>query len=294
MLGTIGTEGKLISIIIVNYNAGELLRACLESLHNYVTVPFEVIVVDNDSSDRSLQNLPDFKELKIVEAKANLGFAKGCNLGAKEASGTYFHFLNPDTEVTHNINECYVTAQNESTPAIYVTRLLDTNNNSERSSHPIPTIKNIYRMFTAPERVDKWFLGASVLLSRELFERLGRWSQEYFVYAEDLDLFYKALLANVPTIQTPSIVIHHQGGSSRQVWSDFERLERVEKSAIIFARKFGLTFDYFVFKHMAFAKVFWKKPTRSLISLFVFWKALISGTFRRVPSVDGSNLFPQS
>jgi GT2 family glycosyltransferase len=281
----------LVSIIIVNYNSGALLRACLESLRNFVTVPFEVVVVDNKSSDGSLENLPAFPELKIVRAKDNLGFSKGCNLGAAEASGSYFHFLNPDTEVTHNINECYKTAFAETTPAIYVTRLIDTTNKSERSSHPIPTLKNVYNLLVAPERVDKWYLGASVLLSKKLFEHLGRWSSEYFMYAEDTDLFYKALLAGVPTIQTPTIVIHHQGGSSRQVWNDRQRLERIEKSAFIFARKFGLVFDYFVFKHVAYCKIVWKKPLWATIGLLVFWKAFFQAPFASVSLTENSPAF---
>ncbi|MGZ3723286.1 MAG: glycosyltransferase family 2 protein, partial [Bdellovibrionales bacterium] len=133
----------MVSIIIVNYNSGKLLKACLESLRNCVTVPFEVVVVDNQSTDSSLEGLPSYDGLKIIHAKDNLGFPRGCNLGAQEANGSVFHFLNPDTEVTHNINDCYNIALNEKSPAIYVTRLLDTTNKTERSSHPLPTLKNI-------------------------------------------------------------------------------------------------------------------------------------------------------
>jgi GT2 family glycosyltransferase len=284
LLGTIGHGGLgLISIIIVNYNSGDLLRACLASIQKFVTVPYEVVVVDNQSSDNSTANLPSIPALNIVKANDNLGFPRACNLGAASAIGNIFHFLNPDTEVTENINEVYQEAIDEKVPQIHVTRILNTRTGNERSSHPLPTLRNVLMLLVCRARVDKWYLGASVILSKSLFERLDRWSTEYFMYLEDVDFFYKALLAGVKTVESSSLVVHHQGGSSRQVWSDFERLEKIETSAFIFARKFGLTLDYFVFKHAAYWKIVWREPVMATLGLVVFWKEFIRSSFQSRP-----------
>ena len=270
----------MVSIIIVNYNSGDLLRACLESLRKFVTVPYEVIVVDNASSDGSLDELPSVSGLQVIRSDENLGFPRACNLGAASATGRVFHFLNPDAEVTENINEAYALALNETEPQIYVTRILNTRAGTERSCHPFPTLSNVLRLVLFQSSFGRWFVGASVILSQSLFERLGRWSIDYFMYYEDVDLFYKAHLANIKTVQTESLVVHHQGGSSRKVWTDRQRLEKIERSAFIFARKFGIGFDYFVFKHAAFFKVFWRQPTGAVLELRVFWRELLRSSLQ--------------
>lgn len=264
-----------VAIIIVNYNSGDLLRGCLKSLSQNVKQKFEILVVDNDSKDESLQNLPDIENLQIIQTGKNLGFAKACNVGAKAARAKIYHFLNPDASVTENINECYLSAL-EKPDAVYVTRIANTRTSTERSSYPIPTLLNILKIFLMPNQVENWYLGASVVVPRPVFESLGGWSEDYFMYAEDLDFFFKAKQANIPTVVSNSLVMHEQGGTTCKVWSDIQRLERIEKSAFIFARKNRLVLDYFVFRHLAFVKLFPKHPKKAVRELGVFWREFLS------------------
>lgn len=266
---------KLISVIIVNYNSGDLLKGCIASLEKFIKVPFEVIVIDNDSRDNSFSGLASKHNVQLINSGQNLGFPKACNLGVKAASGQILHFLNPDAEVTEDINNCYEQAIGESERCIYVTRILDTSRPSSRSSHALPNFKNIFNLLLRRSKVEKWYIGASIVVSTELFHHLGGWSEEYFMYCEDVDFFYKARQAGVRTVETDSLVIHHQGGSSRGVFSERQRLERVERSAFIFANKFGLTLDYIVFRHLAFAKVLWRSPGQSMLEMRVFWRELL-------------------
>lgn len=260
-----------VSIVIVNYNAGDYLRICIESLRQHISLPFEIVVVDNDSKDNSLENLPVWENLRIVRAGANLGFAKGCNLGASKARGKILHFLNPDTRVTENINEAYSRAL-EGHREIGVTRVYDTRAKDERSSYPFPTLGNVLRMFLAPGKVKKWYLGASVVVRREIFQEIGGWSEEYFIYAEDMDFFFKADRAGISVHESQALVIHDQGAITANVWSEVQRLERVEKSAFVFVRKFGLWLDYFVFKHAAFIRMFIRAPKATAREYGVFWR----------------------
>ena len=94
-----------VSIIIVNYNGKYLLRNCLSSIRNvnYPKEKYEIVVVDNNSTDTSLDFITlNFPEVRIVESDKNLGFAGGCNLGVKNALGEYVVLLNTDTKVDKN------------------------------------------------------------------------------------------------------------------------------------------------------------------------------------------------
>jgi len=263
-----------VSIVVVNYNSGELLHQCVESLFKYVKIPFEVIVVDNRSTDNSVDLLPQAENIRILKSPENLGFAKASNLGAKLAKSRLIHFLNPDARVTETVNNCYGEGLNGAR-AIYVTRIFDTRTSHDRSCHPFPTLENIFYLVFSPAKVTRWFLGASVVMSRKVFDELGGWSEDYFMYAEDLDLFYKARQAQIPTVMTDALVVHDQGGTTTKIWTERERLERVEHSAFIFASKFGLRLEYFLFRHAAFFKVVWKRPRKAYLEMIVFWREVI-------------------
>ena len=85
----------VISTIIVNYNAGESLHSCVDSLLN-CPLEIEIIVVDNASTDGSLEALPGLPSVQIIKNPANVGFAAACNSGASIASTQFLLFLNPD------------------------------------------------------------------------------------------------------------------------------------------------------------------------------------------------------
>ena len=101
---------KKLSIIIVNYNSKEMLRDCLTSIQQHLSVDYEVIVVDNDSTDNSIALCSHFESLpqfKIIRAAENMGFAKGCNIGAAASRGEILHFLNPDTALQSGADSDY-------------------------------------------------------------------------------------------------------------------------------------------------------------------------------------------
>ena len=87
-----------VSIIIPHHNNKKILKDCLDSLYQSSYKKFEIIIVDNASSDKSVEEIQSFyKDIKIIKSLKNLGYAGGCNLGAKNANGKYLLFLNNDT-----------------------------------------------------------------------------------------------------------------------------------------------------------------------------------------------------
>ena len=264
----------MVSVIIVNYNAGDLLRRCVDSLFKYVQGPLEVIVVDNASADDSLRTLDAREGLVIIRESTNWGFAKACNIGARRAKYDLLYFFNPDAEVRGDINDAFAMASGGEPRTIYTTRIRD-EDGAYQPSYLLPLFSNLVRMLFAPGRVARWHIGASVLIGKAAFQEIGGFSEDYFIYGEDMDLFYKAYLAGMTSRQSSATIIHAQGGCSEKVWTDLERLRRVESSASIFRRKFGLSLSYFVIKHLAFVKGLVRQPAASWRELKVFWEELV-------------------
>ena len=94
----------MISIIIVNYSVENYLKKCIESILKYLEkTDYEIIVIDNNSTDRSVNMLLDnFKQIKLIKNKLNLGFAKAVNLGLKKSKGRYVALVNPDAYFIEN------------------------------------------------------------------------------------------------------------------------------------------------------------------------------------------------
>lgn len=97
------------SIIILNYNAGNLLLDCIESVFKTAYDNIEVIVVDNASVDQSHKKCKEkFDKIKLIENKQNLGYCEGNNVGIMAANGEFVIILNPDTIVTPDcITDCF-------------------------------------------------------------------------------------------------------------------------------------------------------------------------------------------
>ena len=228
-----------LSIIIVNWNSTAYLLKCLESIYaqTYETA-FEIIVVDNASPDGNIgivkQQYPD---VVLIESPVNLGFAGANNLGFRASRGEYVVFLNPDTVLRNaafdlmlrqvcslpsvgaagctllNEDQSLQTAAIQTFPTI-VNQLLDLD--VLRNRFPACSLWNIAPLFaggTEPSRVEV-ISGACVLFRRDVFAEIGQFSEEYFMYAEDLDLCYKAAQGGFTNYYIPQGQIIHYGGKS--------------------------------------------------------------------------------
>jgi GT2 family glycosyltransferase len=228
-----------LSIIIVNWNSTAYLLKCLESVYAQThETAFEIIVVDNASPDGNIgivkQQYPD---VVLIESPVNLGFAGANNLGFRASRGEYVVFLNPDTVLRNaafdlmlrqvcslpsvgaagctllNEDQSLQTAAIQTFPTI-VNQLLDLD--VLRNRFPACSLWNIAPLFaggTEPSRVEV-ISGACVLFRREVFAQIGQFSEEYFMYAEDLDLCYKAAQGGFTNYYIPQGQIIHYGGKS--------------------------------------------------------------------------------
>ena len=266
---------KKLSIIIVNYNSKEMLRDCLTSIQKHLRVDYEVIVVDNDSTDNSIALCSNFESLpnfKIIRAADNMGFAKGCTVGAAAARGEILHFLNPDTALQSGADSDYEKVF--LTPdKVYVTPLFNRDGSVENARMEIPFLKDIFWWNLSRNRARYWCRGASVIISRENFERVGRWSEDYFIYGEDMDLFYSFWKAGLEIVTLTVPVFHYGGGCSKNVWSNLQREIIVQKSFRRFFRRHSNMVHYTLVKiyYLIFNLI--KHPKRIGFDLKAWYKS---------------------
>ena len=122
------SESPLVSIIVLNYNAGELLLNCINSLKKSKYTNLEILVVDNISSDGSQTKCKEqFPDIKLIQNKENFGYCGGNNIGIREAKGEFIIILNPDTIVESNCIEELIFAHNKFGDGLYQPKILSLN-----------------------------------------------------------------------------------------------------------------------------------------------------------------------
>ncbi|MCX6248578.1 MAG: glycosyltransferase family 2 protein [Bacteroidetes bacterium] len=270
------------SIIIVNYNSGALLTGCLASIFQNLEEGYEIIIYDNASSDASLSRIaaqfPGDKRIRIVEGKENLGFAKANNLAARVSSGKYLHFLNPDIVVNSALAGDYRTIAQDDLDGVYVTSLASEDGHLLKNRHIIPTLGNYWICIFNKKKVAYWNIGASLIIRRESFERIGGWPEDYFMYAEDMDLFYILHRDHIPVTYFDTRLVHIGKGTTRQIWSESQRALKVELSFRRFFRKHDIPLQYFVIRPILLLFVLFHEPGGFYLQVKTFIRVLFIRT----------------
>ncbi len=225
------------SIIVVNTNEKRYVGNCLTSLLNLQSQEIEIIVVDNGSTDGSVEYIAkQFPSVKVVEAGKNLGFSGANNLGVQRATGTYLVFLNPDTTVEKGSIEA-LTLPLEKDPKIGLTTakilLMATPDRINTCGNDVHfTGFGYLRGWQAPASSNNnvqevcSVSGAAFAIPRALFTTLEGFDEAFFpIYVEDTDLSWRARIAGYRVIYVPDSVVSHDYKSG--FGSDkFFRLER--------------------------------------------------------------------
>ena len=230
-----------LDIIIVNWNTGGELRACLDSIVGAGRGPFDidrVVVVDNASSDGSCDALahPALR-LHVIRNRENRGFAAACNQGAAGSRADYLLFLNPDTRLAPDSLSRPVAFMEEETArsvGICGVRLVDDRGDTTTSCARFPTLRTFFanasglsrlrprrwpsHLMTADEcretrDVDQ-VIGAFFLIRRHLFEVLGGFDQRFFVYFEEVDLSLRVRQRGYRSVLLADVTAYHRGGAS--------------------------------------------------------------------------------
>ena len=207
-----------VSVIIVNYNGKHLLSKCLESLSTINYENLEVILVDNNSTDESIEFVTkNYPSIILLKLNKNKGFAEPNNLGAKLAKGEYLLFLNNDTVVTENfIDEMIKVIDNDKKIAICQSLLLKPDGSIDSSGDFLDDLGVVYNSKTKIDQIREISSarGASMLIRSDVFKELNGFDEKFFVSFEDVDICWRAWILGYRVLVIPTSTVFHSGGST--------------------------------------------------------------------------------
>lgn len=226
-----------LSIIIISYNTKKTTQNCLKSIYESlqnVELNYEIIVIDNASTDGSVKILEGYVDskpdnFKLIKNDANLGFAKANNLGVKKAAGDYILLLNSDIVVLDNAIEKMFKfyQQNQKTINFLGAKLLNKNMSLQPSAALFYTLPIVFSALflkgdywgltrSSPNnlaRVD-WVSGACILTKKECFNQINGFDEKIFMYMDEVDLLYRAKMSGLTTYFYPEARFIHLGSAS--------------------------------------------------------------------------------
>ena len=245
-----------LSIIIPSFNTQAILKNCLDSiLGNTKDISYEIIVIENGSTDGSLKMLQSYsqktKVLKVINVKENLGFGKANNLGASNAKGDYLLFLNSDTLIFDNsLKACLQNLKQHPNVGVYSCRLLNTDKTTQESGGHFPSLFNLFAwqfgiddlpiignlipsfhpqksQHDLNKKMD-WVTGAFMIIPKNIFNDVNGFDEKIFMYTEEMELAYRITKLGYKTLNQNSPAIIHlgkaSGGSELAITSEVDNM----------------------------------------------------------------------
>jgi hypothetical protein len=238
-------SNPLVSIIILNYNAGDLLLNCVDSVFKSAYSNFEVIVVDNISADNShIRCKEKFEKIQLIENKENLGYCEGNNVGIRNANGEFIVILNPDTIVEPNWLNHLMSAYTKFGEGLYQPKFFSLN-----EKLVLQSTGNMLHIFgfgfardkgkidnKEKESIEKinYASGTCLFTSKIVLDKIGLLDSFLFLYHDDLDMGWRAAHVGISSFYVPKSIVYHAESYSIK-WSSkkFYWLERNRKYCLL-------------------------------------------------------------
>lgn len=244
-----------LSIIIVTWNTSQITKKCIDTINQYLPNNFcEIIITDNGSTDNTLDLVSKLPHVKYVNTGSNLGFAKGCNFGAKYATSKYLLFLNSDMElVDSTLVDMVQYLEDNPETGIIGPQFLNIDLTPQGSVLPPQTPLNAFKEYwlgiseayskhtpSVSKPTAVWAIsGGAVLINHQYFKKIGGWDEKYFFYYEDLELCRQIHKLGKKIIYYPECkVIHRHGASGSAIADNSNQWRRLIPSSILYHGKF--------------------------------------------------------
>lgn len=244
----------MVSIIILTLNNWVLTQACLESIELYTDIPYELICIDNGSTDGTREHLRNRKNIRFIENSQNLGFAASCNQGIAVSSGEYILLLNNDTVVSHRWLGNLLRVL-ESSPKIAIVGPMS-NLVLPQQHHPASylNMEEYHRFCGGFNMVNPslWrettsISGFCMLFRRSLYEQIGGLDEVYALGGyEDIDFSYRTLKSGRRLFIAGDTFVHHEGNASFKT-NSIDMQEVGLRNRRIFLRKWGFNPERLIF-----------------------------------------------
>ncbi|TDE04107.1 glycosyltransferase family 2 protein [Flavobacterium hiemivividum] len=260
-----------LSVIILNYNVRYFLELCVLSVQSALEhIDGEIIVVDNNSEDDSCQMMKlRFPNVKLIENRDNYGFPKGNNIGVAIAQGEYICILNPDTVVAEDtFTKVLAFAKKQKNLGNVGVKLIDgAGNFLPESKRGVPTpfvaltkMLGLYKLFPKVKVFGEYYaqhisenetarvdilVGAFMLMKRDLYQELGGFDEDCFMYSDDIDLSFRMLqTGKCNYYYHETTVIHYKGESTVK---DGVYMKRFQEAMEFFYKKHFKVSRFFSF-----------------------------------------------
>jgi GT2 family glycosyltransferase len=230
-----------ISVLIVNYNTAELVKKCIESLLDQQNVNFEIIVIDNNSHDSSAEILQKLTpRITFILNTDNKGFGRANNQAFKLCKGRYIFMLNPDAVCLTNQDLAHAVQFMNAHPecGLAGTRIVNGNQQLEETSfYHYPRQKQTSANFSGLPGKLATVLGASMIVRREVFEKVNGFDEEFFLYGEETDLCLRIRKAGYMIGYCEFVTVQHIGSASEKGNPPEEIIRKKKLGKLLFYRK---------------------------------------------------------
>jgi len=241
-------QTPLVSIIIVNWNSKNFLKTCLSSLYEQTYDNYEIIIVDNASTDNSLESITDdFPQVKIIRNEKNVGFAAGNNIGITHSTGDLIAMVNPDVIVQKEWLSKLVAVLCSSDRIGGVTGKMFYLQNNLKTDKVFCTWSKINQFSVNPynfrdnepsSEVD-YLSGAAMLVKKEIIDKVGFLDPDYFLFFDETDWCARMIRADYDLVYVPDAFVWH--AVSATISQTEKKIYYMERSKIRFAIK---NFDF--------------------------------------------------
>lgn len=261
------------AVIIVNYNTGKLLSQVIERVIKAKEVD-EIIVVDNNSTDNSMELLPNSPKVIKYFRKTNTGFGSSCNYGAMHAQSKYLLFLNPDCLIQEESIVMALHTFKKNSNAGMIGALVRNPDGTEQKAtrRRLPTLWRAIKTYSKLEKLAKYcecfagvnlnhkplddkvqrveaISGAFIIIKASVFNEIGQFDEAFFLHFEDLDLCKRVSDAGYNILLNPEIKVEHYQGTSSQ--SNSRVSEYKKQSLQRYFRKHCSLFSYYLIKNIS-------------------------------------------
>jgi len=248
-----------VSIIIPHHNGYNILDDCIKSIRKSYFSNYEIIIVDNNSSDNSLKNIELNDNESIVKSKYNRGYAGGCNLGARHSSGKYLIFLNNDTILNSNwLDPLIKTMESDKTVSAVQPKILNFFNKKKfdyaggaggcidyliypfARGRMFSTIEKDIGQYDSIEQLF-WASGTCFITSRKIFDEIGGFDETLFAHMEEIDYHWRCQLYGYKIMSNPKSSIFHKGGQTLSYKSFWKKYYNHRNSIFLLLTNYSLT-----------------------------------------------------
>lgn len=232
-----------VSVVIVNYNTADIIENCINSVLTQKNINFEIIVVDNNSQDNSIEKLEKMgNKIKLIKNTNNLGFGKANNQGFELSTGKYIFLLNPDAVLNQadDLKKLIDYMENNKNYGVIGPCVMK-DHQITQPQMSYPGQKYLTKTFEKLVGGIAWIIGACMLIRCEVYKTINGFDEDYFLYGEEADFCLRVRRAGWLIGTVPEIVIHHMGGASERKTSIRDYWLKKQAGTILFYKKsYGL------------------------------------------------------